>query len=341
MSTVNNIVAAANVQAGLVEAFNGRTNMVSEGAPVVEVLKDPLNTNGFLQARMVPGNSKERIVELEYKQRLLESEASTSALPDCDGGDEPGDLSTTYNLDTDVGVSHTWTVRPRNLQAGMIANDLWVAQEIQRNMDMLARKMDTTCASKIVLNSGDFRDGDTSKTVATKNSAGGNVFDAIEEIDYQMKELEFYGTPLVLGHGETTRYYKAIAANCCADTGRNLAEYAAQNETVFVQARKIETAAGADNFIVMAPGAAQLVQFNEFDGPEGIMAVDGGNYFQGVLADPVTGIEYDYIAKLDCGVWTFQLKTAFDVFFMPTDMYRVEDPLYGSNYILQFAISNP
>lgn len=339
MSTVSNFVAASNVQDALINNFYGLTNLVSEGAPTTEALLSSLNTDNVLQSQMVPGRGKERIVELYYKQRRLETEVFTSADPVCTGGEEPGNLSTTYNLDTTSGVSLPWTVELRDLEDGIVDNELWVAQEIQRGFDVLSRKINTSVAAKIVLNKGVFRDGSPTKTVATK-SGNANVFDALEEIKFEMGELEYTGAPIVLGWGETKKYYEAIAANCCADTGRDLAEYARLNDSIFIGDRKIEAAAGADNFIVMAPGAAQFVQFNQFDGPNGINMVEDNTYTQGVLQDPVTGIVYDYIAKLDCGKWHFQLKTAFDVFFMPSDMFRVDDDLYGTNYILQFAISN-
>lgn len=339
MSSVSNFVAASNVQAALEEGFMGLSGRVTSGAASTEFLLSALNTDGFLNANIAPGGGKERIVELYYQQRLLESEIYTSANPVCTGGDEPGDLSTTYNLDTTVGVSYPWTVELRDIEPGIIANDLWVANQVQRAMTGLAEKINTSVASKLVLNVGDFRDGSTSKNTKTK-SGNANVFDLIEDVKYEMGELEYMGSPIVLGWGETKKYFEAINANCCADTGRDLREYAMQNDIVFIGDRKIETAAGSDNFIAMAPGAAQFVQFNQFDGPSGVNLVEDNTYTQGVLQDPNTGLVYDYIAKLDCGSWHFQLKTSFDVFFLPSDMYRVDDDLYGTNNILKFAISN-
>lgn len=339
MSSVNNFVAASNVQIALEEAFNGLNNMPTEGAPSTTFLLDAINTDGVLKSTVAPGNGKERIVELYYKQRRVESEVFTSANPVCTGGDEPGNLSTSYNLDTTTGASLPWTIELRDLEAGIIQNDLWVAQEVQRAMDVLARKINTSVASKIVLNAGVFRDGSTSKTTATK-AGNANVFDLIEDVKFEMGELEYTGSPVVLGWGETKKYFEAIRANCCADTGRNLLDYFLQNDIVFIGDRKIEAAAGANKFIAMAPGAAQFVQFNQFDGPAGINLVESPTYTQSILVDPRTGLAFDYIAKLDCGVWNFQLKTAFDVFFMPSDMFQEDDPLYGTNHILEFSISN-
>lgn len=340
MSSVSNIVDAANVQRMLSDGFNGMTNLVSEGAPTLEFLNSPFNTDGVMQSEMVPQNrGKEQIFELVYQQRRLENEIFDTADPVCTGGETPGDLSTTYNLDTTAGASFPWTIKIRELETALRSNEMWVSQEIQRVMDSLVRKINQDVTDKLALNVGTFRDGTSSKTVATK-SGQANAFEAYEEWLYEMRELEYRGVPAVFGWGEAYKYMKAIDANCCADTGRDLRTYAEQNDLIFIADRSIDTSFGADNVLVMAPGAAQFIQYNQFSGPEGINSVSDQTYTHGILTDPVTGVSFDYTAKLDCGEWHFQLKTAYDVFFMPSDMFRVDDPLYGTNWLLQFAISN-
>jgi hypothetical protein len=341
MSHVNTILSCPDLQERLDRHFLGLDGHPRTGNMLTDVLMSPINTENVLQRQISPGNSKLRQVELTYKQRLLTAEISDSAVQDCTAGPMRGENSQVYNLDPDVGASDKWTVKPHDLQTNCIQNDMWFAEEIARSLDGLHRKMNIDMAQKLALNTGAFYGGSTAaRDVATRATNIDPTYDPAEVIRYAFDELDKPGAPMVFGFGEIAKWFRRVEAACCANLGINVGDFLRQNTMGFFRDRDVQNAMTGEGFIAMLPGAAQILTFNEFSGPNSLTLIDEQSVKQGPIMDPLTGLVWDYYAELDCGVWKIQLKLAYDLAVLPDDLFHIGDQMNGVNYILPFDVDN-
>jgi len=147
--------------------------------------------------------------------------------------------------------------------------------------------------------------------------------------------------PFIFGFGEILKYTKKVAAGCCAAEGVDYGSYAANNEYVMVADKKIWTALGAnDEFLMLAPGAVQMLQWLEFEGANGINVINDEAYKQTVITDPKSGFRFDFQLKNDCGVISVNFKLAHKLVGLPADLYSTGDVFAGEKWVHNFAISN-
>jgi hypothetical protein len=299
-----------------------------------------MNTDGTLQQTISTGNGKLRTVELVYQPRFTD-ESSDSAVINCNGGDEYGDTSTTYQLDPEVGKSRSWKLTNENLITRCQSDSAWLAKQIQRHMNAIEHDIDIELAAFIEANKGQFYDqsGDNVNVQTLTSTQDYSSF-AIGDIAFETERTQ-WGRPFVLiGDGAINKYMRAKEAGCCMRQGVDFREFAAQNPHVFVRDPEVPTALGnGDAFVALGAGAIQFIKYNEFESE--LMRMDDDSVKQGVIVNPNSGIAYDYLAKYDCGRWNFQLKIAYIFATLPQDAYRINDPLRGTNGILQFTVVNP
>lgn len=303
-----------------------------------------INTDNYIQNLVAPGRGKKRQVELVYTPPILEGEISTTPVKKCTSDNEAGQLSETYELG-DEGVQYDETFDLLHMAEMCKDNSLWLAQRIQAIMDGLYKKIGTINAQQLLTLYGAFGDGvdgvaNDIKTVSTRKSDGSPNIDALAEIEFASMITGYNTTPYVFGLGEIYKYFKKVAASCCAADGLNLETFAAQNSIVFAPDRKIDREWNGD-FVTLVPGAVQMLQWLEFEGERGINVIDDDSYKQTVLTDPRTGIRYDFQLKNDCGKININLKLVHKLVGLPTDMYSSGDPFNGVTFVNRYKISNP
>lgn len=308
-----------------------------------------INTSNILQNKISPGRGKKRKVELVYTPPVLESEIGTSPAKKCTSTNEAGMLSEEYEIADDEGVNYDEAFDLLNMANMCQDNALWFAGRLQAMMDGLTKKMGTINAQQLALLNGNFGTGEANvntkiKTIATRKSAalGGDIsYKAWANIVNAAENAGYPGAPIVFGWGEIYDYMKEIKAGCCASDGIDIGAYAAQNDLVFVADKKIRTALGGENFVMLAPGAVQLLTWLEFEGERGINVIDSEVYKQTVITDPRTGTRFDLQVKNDCGRIIVNIKLAHKLVGMPADMFSAGDAFDGVNWVNEFAISNP
>lgn len=313
-----------------------------------DFVSSQLNTNGLIQKQVAGGDGKVKTIELVYTPPILESAVSSSAAKLCVSTNEKGQISHNYDIDPLVGSSYNEKFSLSHMAYMCKQNSLWFAQRIQAAMDALEKSIGTKNATQAALLNGAFGTGDTTgvsanvKTIATKHSAAtGGTFniDALSEIIFSAMDAGYANTPFVFGYGEILKYFKKMASGSVAAEGLDYGQFAAQNEVVFVADKKIKTACGNENFLMLQPGAIQMLTYLEFEGD--FNTVDDGSYKQTVLVNPKTGRRYDFQFKNDCGVISINLKLAHTLIGLPTDMYGVGDPYHNVTFVNEFAITNP
>lgn len=303
-----------------------------------------INTDNYIQNLVAPGRGKKRQVELVYTPPILEGEISTTPVKKCTSDNEAGQLSETYEIG-DEGVQYDETFDLLHMAEMCKDNSLWLAQRIQAIMDGLYKKIGTINAQQLITLYGAFGTGvdgviNDIKTVATRKADGSPDIDALAEIEFASMDTGYNTTPYIFGLGEIYKYFKKVAASCCAADGLNLETFAAQNSMVFVSDKKIDREWNGD-FVTLVPGAVQMLQWLEFEGERGINVIDDDSYKQTVLTDPRTGIRYDFQLKNDCGKININLKLVHKLVGLPTDMYSAGDPFNGVTFVNRYSISNP
>lgn len=312
----------------------------------LEFLVSPMNRANILNSRVNPGSGKTRTVQLTWTPRILEDEISDSAAMVCTSENEAGMQDQDYSLDIDVGGGWDEFVEMKSLATICESNDSWIASRIMAGMDAIVRKMDTDMVQQSEAYIGNFGQGEEDvagdppvKTVTTKYSDDKLSPDLAGDIQFAAMNAGYCGGPVVVGWGELIKWARKMQAGCCADQGIDVFQYLQQAGIVFLSDRRIETVYGVNNFISLAPGALQVLYYNQFEGPYGTLSDD--SYVQTVINDPRTGLPFDFYAKHDCGKVHFNLKLAYKLVGLPTDLLSVGDPYAGITQVNQYVITNP
>jgi hypothetical protein len=309
-------------------------------------LNSSINTNGLLQNKISPGRGKKRIVELIYTPPILESEIGTTPAKLCTSTNEAGMLSEQYEIADDEGVNFDEKFDLLNMANMCQDNALWFAGRIQAIMDGLTKKMGTINAQQLALLTGNFGTGESGvtndvKDIATRDADDKFILSAWAKIVFAAENAGYPGAPFLFGWGEIYQYMKEAKAGCCAVEGIDIGSYVSNNDLLFVPDKKIKTALGSENFLMLAPGAVQLLQWLEFEGERGINVIDTEVYKQTVITDPKTGYRFDLQIKNDCGAIHVNMKLAHKLVGMPNDMFSSGDAFEGVKWVNEFSITNP
>ncbi len=346
--SVNDIIACPQIQEDLNNQF---VQFNPLGAKDVQGFTDfvssQMNTNGFMQNQIAGGNGKLRQVELVYTPPIAESAVGSTTTKLCVSTNEDGELSHTYEIDPLVGSAIDRKFTISNLATMCKDDSLWFAQRIQAMMDGLEKSIGTKNATQLALLSGAFGDGESNvaantKTIATKKaSALGSPIDidGLTEILFAAMNAGYADKPFIFGYNEIYKYIKKIAAGSIAAEGVDYGTYAAQNDLVFIADKKVNTALGGEKFMMVAPGAVQMITYLEFEGA--FRTVSDGAYQQNVIINPKNGRKFDFQLKNDCGNISVNLKLAHKLIGLPTDMYPVGDNYQNVTFVNKFNITNP
>ena len=138
---------------------------------------------------------------------------------------------------------------------------------------------------------------------------------------------------MMIGSGNFDLYAKTQQIACCnSTTGTDLAQWV---DYQYYNDRFVEGIVGANHFLVLAPGAVQLVTWNKYVGD---YAKRNDVFEHGTLTDPFSGLTYDlkvhYDDCIDQYVIKFQLN--WTMFFIPANAFSAGDDLFGVNYTFDF-----
>lgn len=329
------------------------TGLFREPVPVIEFGMSSLNTNGVLQNQVSPGSAKQRDIQLIYDQRLEESQVNTNCAENCEGGEKDGELAVTYTVTECANI--TWTIDLADLRTHCQADSDYFARSVQKHLDVLVRRIETDAVVKLAALKGNFaledKDGDHAgggaivgdiKKVSTEFTTGAPDPEAAVETSFSAMIAAYCDKPIIFGFGEIWKYYQRMNAGCCAASGIDLKSIINQFGYAVLSDYRFATALATNgNYLTVAPGAYQILHYNAFAGPAGIQTLDDDGYKRTVIADPGSGMLFDFSATFDCGLWKFQLKVEWDLVGLPTDLFHASDRLNGVTFINEFQIVNP
>lgn len=328
------------------------TGLIREPVPVIEFGMSSLNTNGVLQNQTSPGSAKRRTIQLIYDQRLEESQVNTNCAENCEGGEKDGELDVMYEVTECANI--TWSIDLIDLQTHCQADDAYFARSVQKHLDVLVRRIETDAMVKLAALNGKFAVGDLDgpnagggaiagnvKKVTTKFADGKPDTELLEETSYSAMLANYCDKPIIFGWGESWKYFKRLQAGCCADSGIDLRAMLNMFGMAVLGDYRVEAELGVNHFLMVAPGSYQILHYNAFAGPAGIQTLNDDAYKRTVIADPGSGMLFDFSATFDCGLWKFQLKVEWDLVGLPADLFHASDRLNGVTFINEFQIVNP
>lgn len=338
----NSFVACPNVQGGIEELyFKGDPTTAPGIINTLRAVVSPINESGIIQRQTDLKNGKYRTLEMVYSPRILDSDVDDSATLDCGTAPTYGDTSKLYEIDPSVGGSHKFEIALSELANVCQSDELYIAKRVAAGIAGIKRKMNKEAMQYIAANFGTLRGGGTLLTTKTKLSNGAFADDMLSDVAYAYQVAEGWDRPVVIGGELASKYMTAVNNHCCATVNVDLeALRSSDAQMYFFTDPLADSILGAGEFAFMAPGAIQLLRYNEFMGAQGVRMIDDQALKMGVVTDPETGLDFDYYAAIDCGVWNFQIKLAYKYVSLPEDIFFTSDVLDGVNYIFNGKVVN-
>jgi len=361
MSIVADVLTACpTIQSKLNDQWQaGNCVGADERVPHLQFLLSEENARP-VKMTITPGGGKVRTVQVVYYQRLLESTVGTNQPnPNCGVGEPPEDNYTNYTLDTSVNYqTQGFELTAEAVEGVCRGNGEIFAENMFREIDVLRRRVATAAATQSVALAGTWGNGLFTtgtdpgevtadklyvKTLTTVAANTINVLDAHPVIWNALEDIGACNRPFIVGGTTLQKYYQASRHGCCADQGIDLSGIYREFGYAFARDRRVATALGSeDEALILIPGAQQLVQYTRSpwlaDMPMEVKA--GANYVHGVIADPGSGLVFDWTVEDDCGTVTSNLTWTGKVIGMPGDMFAASDVYFGYNGANKVIVAN-
>ena len=320
-----------------------------ERMPFAQFLMTPVNRQG-VTTLITPGQGKVRNVQVVYMQRLTEDTVNTDQPnPNCGAGEDQGDLSTNYTLDTSVNIQSPGFRLTRDMLENVCQdNGALFNRLFMRDQDVLRRAVATEVSSQGMALTGGWSDYVPTGTTDGTIDAGKYVFQTITGGVYnKMAWMKLYnaltdsglGTnPFLVGGTMMREYFQLSQNGCCANDGLSIDGLFAQFGYAYAHDVRVQAAlgggvlaTGADDFAIVKPGALQLLNYTASPWKDGFppQIDQSANYWHGVVNDPMMGWNYDVTMEDDCGTVTVNQTWTGKVIGLPNDMFATGDPYEG------------
>jgi|TARA_R100000479_G_scaffold84485_2_gene40946 hypothetical protein len=303
----------------------------------LEALLSDANTAGIEQIP-VETNGKNRMVQIDYIQRGTGGSVTNGSFENmpslsCDGGTEvtpKEQIVEVKNLAKSAGLDF-YESEMRKLCEG---DDVWVSNVLMSQMNSVNVELNKYLLAQQALNFGKFADGTAKKDIKlfedTTNAQRGI---ATAKMRHEYDKAAASGAPIIVAGGNFDLYAKMNQIACCNELGADLARW---TDYQYYYDRFVDAQVGANEMIMFAPGAVQLVTWNAYVGD---YAKRNDVFEHGTLTDPFTGLTYDIkIHYDDCkDKWSIQFGVHFEVVYLPADGFGQSDDLNGVNYTFNFG----
>lgn len=301
----------------------------------LEALQSAVNLNG-VQRVAVPSDGKRRQVEVIYTPRGLESGVQTTRPTSfCDATDEPEPFSVTLDVDN---WAHRklrfteWELRKLCYEA---PSD-YIANLVMGEMNALLVRANRQLITQQATNFGAFFDGTFVKNADFLDGSNQPVYFEESKILEEYARISGSGTPLLVGAGDLAHYTRMTGKGCCNQHGVDLSQ--AGDYAFFYDRFVDDVLTPPENYILLAPGAAQFLYWNANVGE---FAWRDDRDEAGTVVDPFTGVRFDVDKVWDKCAKQYHVTITlnYDLFFLPANAFQAGDPLEGVNYTLRFQKS--
>jgi len=351
MSQLSDYINCPDIQLRMNEIIDCDPTVINEGNVLTNFLLSQTNLSGArqgkLQSTVSPGNSKSRRVEVVYSPRLTEDGTMINTGRDnCSTDEKIGETSVIYDVG-DNYIQRETSINMMELRYTCEENTARIAREIMMLIDVVGRTRETLLFQSLLLQYGNYANdypGVTNKILAveTKYSDGRYNVDAFENLGTAARWNAYCRQPFVIGGVNWGKYMRATNAGCCSKDGINVADLAAQYGMMFSESYRADAEWGLDYAMMLDPGAVQLLEWLEFEGPAGVTVFGTENFKAFTVVDPRSGARYDVKIVVDCNLtMNIFVRSYFKLVTLPQDMFYTEDRLAGVNFVNRLHIVNP
>lgn len=306
---------------------------------MVNYLLSPQNLSGVEAIQLDSGKGKRKCVTLNWYHRMCESAINASCTDDCSTGED----SVPYCEDVEVTNCYEAAQNfdeddMRRICAPLGERDQdWIASILNGMFNSMNVYLDKLVLAQVLANVGTFMDGSTIKAIqlfnTINNDAVGPRTRAVANIIDEFDQAGLLGTPTLIGANEVNKFVRMITYGTGNAAGQDVGALA--NEFNFFYDRFLEGVFGPAEFIAIAPGVAQLLFWHRYVGDYQKVSP---SFEHSTLADPVTGMVYDYKMHYDDCTDTYNMKLQlnWEFFVIPDDSNPscVDD--YGVNGIFNY-----
>ncbi len=299
----------------------------------VDALVSDNNTAGF-EAIQQSDQGKDRSVKIKYYQRQIDTLINSSCTADCTADEESTPFETI--LDVSNCLSTPGMIFNEDEMAKLCESESeWTAQIMFSHMNAMNVALDKAVLADYAANFGEFLDGTTLKQVklfADTTNQPRTI--AAAQIMQEYENAGGRGTPMIIGNNNLGLYAKEAQIGCCNDFGVNVGALPAEWQ-YYSDRFSTSIFANTEDFMVLEPGVSQLVRWNKYRGER---AKSGATFAHGTLVDPFTGITYDLKTHYDdcADQWVMKLELNWELFTLPSNVYKAADDLFGVNGIFNF-----
>jgi len=345
MSAGSGLTACNDIQTRLNQIWDSNgAAFYREETPFLSYLLSAENRNGLQE--QINGKGKLRTVDVIYFPRVLESSVSADQDRTCTASSTIDDCSASYSMDTSVNEQIEFTFSYGDLVSYCQDNEMFYAEQVQRHLDALVRKVASKSASQAAPLLGEWnthaeniQDSSLSPdwlTFTTRTRLAASGADGYSEYPYtfanisQAADMSNFGSVgLFGGLGLSQTYRQRRMAGGMNDAGMDIGTLVNSEGIGAFYDKWVasELSEDHDKSWAVGLGSMQLLQFNMYD--ESFNGRNDDTVKLGIIQDPRTGLMADISFKIDCETVHTVLTATTKVVGLPSDIYQAGDDLSG------------
>jgi len=347
------------LQQALLDTAGNRVGMMSrERTGFLDSITSQRNRAGFEQIEIGNPNGGTRRIEITFIRPSTRSDTVTSKPDVCPTGREkapqadivaPANLFTRYTSALELAEEEVSKIC-------FTSSEEYKADLIMSEMNALATEINATIQTQALNLFGNPRNTGTppftyappvapiNAPLTNSGTDTANYPGWSTSVKRNLKQIRVNQTPFVVGAGDkgVDLFFDLLEIACCNDQGIDLSQ--ANREGIFLYDILADSVWGQDQFAAFAPGAFQLVTFNEYGTNGGTSANNPrrrlvpGQHEHDVIVDPFTGLEYDFKLNYDNCTERYYMTLGlnFMLWGLPADMFTNQDPMFGVRNSLLF-----
>ncbi len=322
---------------------------------LLQAITSTTNTTGFQTVETNDPRGRNTTVIVEYWQNPRAAAATTR--PDiCTAGTNLGKLYANVTTPSERSVSLTFDEAAfRDFCGDSNGSDIvsspFAQQQMVGVMNQLFAGINEDAVTRAVAVAGNFYNAIAGpKTITLLKTDGSPYYGGENEIISDQQDVGNSVKPFAVGAGYLRTYTQLAQILCCNDTGIDASGVAASSFNYFFDRQvEIATVGTTQDFLVLAPGAFQLVQNNRWKGPYDDFINGAAEKYEAktTILAPIPGggtIELDMTVRREfCGTgndgdssWILTWSTRFGFWNLPSDIEAVGSPYSGVNGITHY-----